>query len=182
MNEYAAANLTWNESINEQGYELNTFQADQEYTLFLKLEADQDIIIAEEQISFNALGQANTFSLDGLFVPLDDYVLVMELLDAKNNLVLTTSEVIKTGIITSLEDQISSDNKMVINWVDRNRVLIQLPISDQYELKVMNLRGQTVLYRRFTDSSSDLHFQQKGLFIIHVRAANAQYAAKLFIR
>lgn len=182
INESAAVNLIWDESSNEVSYELNTFQSDQNYTVSLRLEADQDVFIGEEQVAFNALGQVNSFSLDELTLTADSYVLVFELLDVDNNIVLTTSEIISPSIVTATEDQISNENKMILQRVDANNVRILLPKSDQYELRVITLNGQNVHDKRFTGNTFELYFQQRGLFIIQVTSAKSRYSAKFLVR
>jgi hypothetical protein len=182
MNASVAINLIWDESTYNVGYELNTFQSDQDYTVRIKLNMDQDIIIAEESISFNKMGHSNTFSLNGLTLPFDTYLLTLEILDSKDNLILNSSESISAGVITSYEDPFSGNDQMIIQGIDQNTMRVLMPKTDQYMLKVTQLNGQTIKDMRFTDNTIDLHIEENGLIIIHVRSANARYSTKLLLR
>lgn len=182
MNEYAAANLSWQDEESTLSYELNTFHAEKEYTLEMFIEGNSvNEEITSQNIIFEALGQSESFLLEELNLEDGEYTVYFDLLDDQNNLAFTTSKKINVGMSTNSDPLAEQHNEMIIKSFGNQWVRAEMSSGNDYQCQVYSLNGELLFSKAFTGAFIDIQFPSTGLYVITVFEKGNLYTKKVSV-
>lgn len=184
MNRLAAVNLLWEDSESMLSYELNTFHADRAYTLEMAIEGDNFYEeITSHGVSFEALGQSESYSLAGMNLSTGDYTVFFDLLDETNEVVLSASKLISIGLPTHAGNLAGGGQTgPTIKTLGHKRIRVELPADGTYQCRIFSLSGQLLSSNTFRGSSADLQFPTSGVFVVSIYGNNGVFTRKVFVR
>ena len=179
MNEFAAANLIWDENQGDLTYELNTFSKDNNYTLTLNLEGVISSGVATRTITFQELGVTETISVTDLGLPSGAYLAKIDLTNDQDELVFSANKWIQ--IINPLSTETFKADDMEVLSCGGNSVQLIVPESGNYHLSIVGLDGRIMYQDRFNGNSKEVRLPQRGLYVFQVGNGIVRYNKKVLI-
>jgi hypothetical protein len=181
MNELAAINLSWSTEEQSLTYQLNTFRADEDYTIELLLDGNIDANLPDKQVSFEPLGHDQRISFADFGIPSGEHELTLNLYNLNNELVLSASSVIEISDVLGLNDELAKLD-FNVQKTGTNQYFIEMPRFDDYELTLYNTNGQMLETKEFSSNSHTIEINYTGIVLFNVRSRSEIKTKKVLIR
>jgi hypothetical protein len=181
MNNKAALNLLWDPDNQLLTYQLNTFQADKQYTIKLYID-DEVAAIGDKNIQFEALGLVETIALEEVGLFPGEYLARISLVDENNAVVLEADKLIEVSSVLATRFSTINNEQMKLVGLGGNRIQLNLPSNEDYTISIVNLQGQELINERFYGISTEVQLPATGLYIVSVMGSNSLFTDKIYLR
>ena len=183
MNRAGAVNLLWDEDREEIAYELNTFVQDKNYTVEIHLQGNgENEEITSHTISFEELGQSDSFSIAHLNLMDGEYNIRFDLLNLSKNVELSTNKTITLKSTSSMAQADKGNAGYVLRPLGDRRVLALLETPENYTYHIFSLSGQEIESGEFSGSTHQVQLPNTGMYIISMIGNSGRYTERVFVR
>ena len=182
MNNIAGLNLIWNKEEKNLTYQVNTYQALDEYTAQISIDGEREPSLDDAAIPFSPLGYTETISFEAMNLANGEHLLTFELVNADGTVVLAADEIIDVETVLGFEQASLNSDELNVRSLSNSEILLTLSDNQLYNVNVMNLNGQEILRDQFSGSSTTLSLPGSGIYIIRVYSNRDLYHKKIYLR
>ena len=156
MNNSAGLNLIWNKEEKNLTYQVNTFQALDEYTTQISIDGEREASLDGTAIAFSPLGYTESISFEAMNLANGEHLLSFELVSVDGSVILAADEIIEVETVLGFEQDGLNSDELNVRSLSNSEILLTLRDNQLYYVDVINLNGQEILRDQFSGSSTTL--------------------------